>query len=368
MIDAIIDFIQHWQAPAYSLALLFAAVIVGLLVHYIVFKIIHHFAERTSIVLDKSLIKHCRAPLRVLMPLIAIRATVPFHTMNLTERTVTYLGLIITTIVILSIAWLLIRLTYVLQDFILAKYKVDVIDNLTARKIVTQIDIIRKIFTFIIIVVSISIALMNIENFRRIGTSLLASAGLAGLIIGLAAQRTIANILAGVQIALTQPIRIDDVVIVENEWGRIEEITLTYVVVAIWDMRRLVLPISYFIEQPFQNWTRVSANILAIVFLHIDFTVPIEAIRQQLGKIVEASKYFDGKVWRLHTTGAQERTVEIRALMSARNSGDAWELQCEVREKLIEYLQKHHPDGLPRLRTELVDGELKRPDIRPLPA
>ncbi len=194
---------------------------------------------------------------------------------------------------------------------------------------------------------------MNFENFRHIGTSLLASAGVAGLIIGFAAQRTIANVLAGFQIALSQPIRIDDVVIVENEWGRIEEITLTYVVVAIWDMRRLVLPISYFIEQPFQNWTRTSADILGTVFLYVDYTIPINEIRKELGRILQQSEYWDGKVWRLHTTEAKEQTVEIRALMSAPDSGAAWELRCEVREKLIEFVQKNYPDGLPKFRTEI---------------
>jgi small-conductance mechanosensitive channel len=347
--------LQSMHPVAASGLILLGAILVGLLVHYIFFQIIRQFAKRTATVLDDSIYRHCRAPLRIIMPLIALRISVPLHSLNIHEGALHYIGVTLSTIVILSVAWLLIRLTNVLEDFVLARYKIDVSDNLSARKIYTQMDIVRKILIFVIIVISLAIILMNFENFRQIGTSLLASAGLAGLIIGFAAQKTIANVLAGFQIAVTQPIRIDDVVIVENEWGRIEEISLTYVVVAIWDMRRLVLPISYFIEQPFQNWTRVSADILGTVFLYVDYTVPIDSIRRELGKIVEQSEYYDGKVWRLHTTEAKEHTVELRALMSARSSGDAWELRCEVREKLIGFIQKNYPESLPRFRAEIRD-------------
>lgn len=345
--------LQFWGPAMVSGLLFVAAILIGLMVHFISFQALRRIAKRTATVLDGSLYTHCRAPLRILMPLIALRISVPMHTALISEDALYYLGKTLSTLLIISAAWLLIRLTNVFEDFILDRYKVDVSDNLSARKVLTQMDIVRKILIFVIILVTLAMVLMSFDSFRQIGTSLLASAGVAGLVIGFAAQRTIANMLAGFQIAMTQPIRIDDVLIVENEWGRVEEITLTYVVVAIWDLRRLILPISYFIEKPFQNWTRVSADILGTVFLYVDYSVPIDRVRQQLGKIVEASEYYDGKVWRLHTTEAKEHTVELRALMSARNSSDAWELRCEVREKLIEFMQAHYPECLPRFRTEI---------------
>jgi small-conductance mechanosensitive channel len=190
---------------------------------------------------------------------------------------------------------------------------------------------------------------------RQFGTAIIASAGVAGIIVGFAAQKSIATLLAGFQIALTQPIRIDDVVIVENEWGRIEEITLTYVVVSIWDLRRLVLPITYFIEKPFQNWTRTSADILGTVFIHVDYSAPLDELRAELTRILEASPLWDRKVAVLQVTDAKERTLEVRALASARDASAAWDLRCEVREKLIAYLQKNHPGSLPRLRARMED-------------
>jgi small-conductance mechanosensitive channel len=347
------EIIRNWEEIAWSAAYIGIAILIGLTIHYILFQIIRQIAKRTALVLDKSIYKHCRQPLRLIFPLIAIRISVPLLPYDFSADVSRGIELAVSVILIVACAWLVIRVLNVVEDFILDRYNIDVEDNLSARKVYTQMDIIRKIVVFVIAVVTLAAVLMNFENFRQIGTSILASAGLAGLIIGFAAQRTIANILAGIQIALTQPIRIDDVVIVENEWGRIEEITLTYVVVCIWDLRRLVLPISYFIEQPFQNWTRVSADILGTVFLYVDYTVPIDEIRKELGSILKESEYWDGNVWRLHTTEAKERTVELRALMSAGDSGSAWELRCEVREKLIEFVRNRYPDALPKFRAEL---------------
>jgi small-conductance mechanosensitive channel len=347
------ELFQDLEAYLWSLGFITVAVAVGLIAHFIIFQIIRKVARRRDTVLEKSILKHLRAPLRLLMPMIVLRLSVPAHSLNVSPESVNFFAIAVSTFLILSVAWLLIRLTSVIEDIILERYKMDVEDNLEARKIFTQMDIIRKILIFIISIFALAAILMNFENFRHIGTSLLASAGVAGLIIGFAAQRTIANVLAGFQIALTQPIRIDDVVIVENEWGRIEEITLTYVVVAIWDKRRLVLPISYFIEQPFQNWTRTTAEILGSVFLYVDYTVPIDKVRDELSAILNQSKHWDGQVCVLQTTDARENTVEIRALMSAVDSGSAWDLRCEVREKLIGFIQKNYPGALPKIRTEL---------------
>jgi small-conductance mechanosensitive channel len=234
--------------------------------------------------------------------------------------------------------------------FILSRYRMDVQDNLQARAVHTQVMVLKKVALTIITIFAGASMLMVFDAARQFGASILASAGVAGIIVGLAAQRSIATLLAGFQIALTQPIRVDDVVIVENEWGRIEEITLTYVVVRIWDLRRLVLPITYFIEHPFQNWTRVSADLLGTVFLRVDYTVPLEALRTELTRILTASRLWDGKVNGLQVTDADARTMEVRALVSAADASLAWDLRCEVREKLIVFLQERYPDALPKVR------------------
>ncbi|RQW01754.1 mechanosensitive ion channel family protein, partial [candidate division KSB1 bacterium] len=203
-----------------------------------------------------------------------------------------------------------------------------------------------------IIIFAIAMILMTFDKVRQIGVSMLASAGIAGIILGFAAQRSLATLIAGIQIAITQPIRIDDVVIVENEWGRIEEITLTYVVVNIWDQRRLIVPITYFIETPFQNWTRTTAELLGTVFIYADYRLPINALRDELERIVADSPLWDKRLAKVQVTNATDKTMGIRALVSAENSSNAWELRCLVREKLIAFLQRNFPDSLPRVRLE----------------
>ena len=193
------------------------------------------------------------------------------------------------------------------------------------------------------------------------GVSLFASAGVAGIILGFAAQKLIGNVLAGFQIAISQPIRIDDLVIVEKEWGWIEEINLTYVVVRIWDKRRLILPTTYFIDKPFQNWTRVSADILGTVFIYTDYTVPVDKLREELSRILKTDKNWDGKVNVLQVTDSTEQTMEIRALMSALDSPSAWDLRVNVREKLISYLQKNYPESLPKSRIEMTKDSTPSP-------
>ena len=205
----------------------------------------------------------------------------------------------------------------------------------------------------IVVLVAVASMLMVFDKVRQLGVSLLASAGVVGIILGFAAQKSIATLFAGIQIAITQPIRLDDVVIVEGEWGWIEEITLTYVVVKIWDLRRLIVPVTYFLDSPFQNWTRTSADILGTVFIYADYTVPIDKLRDELKRILDASPLWDKKAWCMQVTNAKEQTLELRALMSARNSPKAWDLRCEVREKLVEFVKANYPDKLPRVRVEM---------------
>ncbi len=351
------DFAQIWnQVPdpeviLMPVAAILAAIVLGLLTYFVLFRILNRFASRTRTLADDAFVKHCSRSAKLFLPLLFVWLSLPFFKSD--SSAFAFVSHLLEILVVVTLTMMLIDLTGVLQDIVLSHVRMDVEDNLRARKIWTQIDLLRKISVVVIVILGAAAILMSYDRLRQLGTGLLASAGVAGLIIGFAAQKTIANMLAGLQIAITQPIRIDDVVVVEGEWGRIEEITLTYVVVCIWDLRRLVLPISYFIEKPFQNWTRVSADILGTVFLYVDYSMPIEELRQELGRIVEGSDHWNHEVWRLHVTSATEKTVELRALMSAADSPTAWELRCEVREKLITFVQERFPDCLPRFRAEL---------------
>jgi small-conductance mechanosensitive channel len=262
-------------------------------------------------------------------------------------------SLITDILIIFALAWVMISLVSFGKFILLSKNDLTAEDNLKARKILTQFNLIQKLINITIIIVAISMVLMNFENIKNFGISLLASAGIAGIIIGFAAQKLLATVIAGLQIAFTQPIRLDDVVIVENEWGWIEEITLTFVVVRIWDKRRLVVPTTFFIDKPFQNWTRTSADILGTVYIYTDYTLPIDRIREKLNEIVSQDKYWDGQTCVLQVTNATEKTMELRALVSAKNSPAAWELRVNTREKLIRFLQETYPDSLPKTRIEL---------------
>lgn len=266
------------------------------------------------------------------------------------ENTLYWFGKTGHILLVLSIAWGLIVLIRIGKWRLLRIYDISLEDNLKERKVYTQFNILEKVIVFLVILIALGVALMLFEQVRNVGVSLFASAGIAGLILGFAAQKALGTILAGLQIAVTQPIRLEDVVIVENEWGWIEEINLTYVVIRIWDKRRLVVPTTYFLEKPFQNWTRTSAEILGTVFIYTDYTMPFEPLRKELTRILKSSKNWKGNVNVLQITDAKEHTVEIRALMDADTSPKAWDLRVFVREKLIEFIQKEYPQCLPKTR------------------
>ncbi|HMB64142.1 MAG TPA: mechanosensitive ion channel domain-containing protein [Eudoraea sp.] len=254
---------------------------------------------------------------------------------------------------IFSFTWLFIKILKISKRLVISQYDVGAPNNLKARKIYTQFTILERIIIFVVVVLALGIALMSFEGIREIGVSIFASAGVAGIIIGFSAQKMIGTIIAGIQIAITQPIRIDDVVIVEGEWGRVEEITLTYVVIAIWDKRRLVVPSTYFIETPFQNWTKTSADILGTVFLYTDYQVPFEALRKELKRIVSETALWDQEVANIQVTNSTAQYVEVRALVSAKNASEAWDLRVHVREKLITFLQQNYPESIARTRVQL---------------
>lgn len=262
-----------------------------------------------------------------------------------------------TLVLIFSVAWFLIILTRAVKHGLIRKYDITASDNLSARRVYTQFSILERVVVFLIIVFAVGTALMSFEGIRSIGYSFFASAGIAGIILGFAAQKALGTLFAGIQIAITQPIRLDDVVIVEGEWGRIEEIKLTYVVVAIWDKRRLVVPTTYFIENSFQNWTRRTSEILGTVFIYTDFYVPVDKVREELTRLLEATPLWDGKVNVVQVTDAKENTMELRALMSSHDSSASWDLRVLIREKLIEFIRKEYPESLPRTRISIQKSD-----------
>lgn len=254
---------------------------------------------------------------------------------------------------ILTLTWLLMAALRGVADGVIALHPMTVADNLAARRIHTQTRVLSRIASGTVLVAGIAFVLMTFPRARQVGTSLLASAGVAGLVVGLAARSVFSNLLAGLQIALAQPIRIDDAVIIEGQFGHIEEITSTYVVVKIWDERRLVVPLNWFTEHPFENWTRSGAELLGSVMLWVDFSLPVEALRAEAKRLCEASPLWDKRVFSVAVTDSNERAMQVRILVSANNSGSNFDLRCLLREGLIRFLHEQHPDTLPRLRTRL---------------
>jgi small-conductance mechanosensitive channel len=260
---------------------------------------------------------------------------------------------ILTVALTASVGWLAVRLTGVLRDVVEAKYDLKAATDVRARQTVTRVAILRQSLVALIAVVTLCLILMSIPSIRQIGVTLFASAGIAGLVAGLAARPAISNLIAGIQLAVTEPIRLEDSVTVEGEFGNVEEIRATYVIVRLWDLRRMIVPLSYFIEKPFQNWTRATTDLLATVMLYVDYTVPVAKVREELQRIVKTTDLWDGKVCKLQVTNCTESTVELRALLSALDAGRAWDLRCFVREQLIAYLRREHAEALPRARAEV---------------
>ena len=331
---------------------LILGILVLVLTFSIAFYIFRRLGKNPRNILPVNFAQKVRIPLLIFLASLIAKIAV-ISDIFMFEATKTIVGHISTIGIIFSVAWSLILLFKVFKKRMLKKYDVDSADNLKARKVYTQFTILENIIIFIIVILGIGIALMSFDSIRSVGVSVLTSAGIAGIIIGLAAQKAIGTLLAGIQIAVTQPIRLDDVVIVEGEWGWIEEINLTYVVVRVWDKRRLVVPTTYFIENTFQNWTRTSADILGTVYIYADYALPFDAIREEQTRLLNATDLWDGKVNVMQVTNATEKSVEIRVLVSAKNSPTAWDLRVYLREKLLEFIQKNYPESLPKSRISI---------------
>ncbi|MBC7137338.1 MAG: mechanosensitive ion channel family protein [Defluviimonas sp.] len=302
----------------------------------------------------RSLVGRGAPPLRLALVIAAVSFATAFAPLTASEAGVLRRLLVIALIV--CIAWMSQTALYIWTTIHLRRFKLDAEDNLLARKHVTQSRILMRVADVLIVLIAISASLMTFDAVRQYGVSLLASAGAAGLVVGLALQPVLKNLFAGIQLAVTQPIRIDDALIVEGEWGNVEEITSTYVVIKIWDWRRLIVPLSYFIEKPFQNWTRDSAELIGTVMLYLDHSAPVDRIREKGQEIAAASKLWDGNVYNLAVTDFRERVMEVRVLVSARNAPRVFDLRCEMREKLIAWIQAELPGALPRTREEVTAG------------
>jgi len=346
-------------------AILYAGWIIALL--WLIFRAIravekrmNQWAERANSLLGKVIVPILGHSLRLAVPLLGIILLLPLLKLPENWMWMSEKGFGILLILALSI--LIVRGVNAIQQALLSRHRMDVPDNLPARRIYTQVSVIRKIIVTTVVIIATGSVLMLFDPVRQFGTSILASAGIAGVVLGFAAQKTLGNVLAGIQIALTQPLLIDDIVVVEGEFGQIEEITLTYVTVRTWDLRRLVLPITYFIEKPFQNWSRVSTELLGTVILYLDYQVPLGELRKELKRLVENNPKWDRRVCGLQVTNTTQSTIEVRALVSGTDPGKTFDLRCEVREGLIEFLRRDYPESLPRVRNVDVDepSEIER--------
>ena len=349
-----------------EVGILLTAAALALAGQFVARRVLAQVAKRTRFGLDDILVRRLDWPTRLLVPAIVALSTSAAMTLGGASGAVRH-GLSLA--IMAGFAWALIAVVNALEEFILSRYDMSVSDNLRARSKHTQLRVVVRTVEIFIVVIVIAVMLMTFPRVRELGTSILASAGLAGLGVGLSARPLLENVIAGLQIAMTEPIRLDDVVIVAGEWGRVEEINATYVVVRIWDERRLVVPLSHFLTNPFQNWTRTSAQLLGTAFLHLDYRAPIDAIRDELRRLCDASEKWDKRVCVVQVTDTKQREIEVRLLVSARNSGDLWDLRCEVREGVLAFLRRDHPEALPATRVEWQDGESRRePGPGPAPA
>jgi small-conductance mechanosensitive channel len=341
------DWMPDW---AISLVTFAIAIAICLIAESTAFRFVSRWASHAELVW-RSLIPRTRGPLALAAILagLAVGASIA----PLPEAQAAGFREITLLIFIVLAAWVAQIALHIWTTIYLSRFKIDAADNLLARKHVTQTRILQRIVKTLIVIIAISAGLMSFESVRQYGVSLLASAGAAGLVVGFALQPLLKNIFAGIQLAITQPIRIDDALLIEGEWGNVEEITSTFVVVRIWDWRRLVVPLNYFLENPFQNWTKEGAQLIGSVTLYLDYVVPMDRLRARAEQIVKASPLWDKRVFAVQVTDAKEATVEVRILVSAPDSGKAFDLRCEVREKLIDFLRREHPASLPRMRTEL---------------
>ena len=352
------DFLDWLPDPVVALLILAIAVLVALALHRWARKLVRStLAGRYPYVF--STFTQTRGLSRLALLILAMIIAIPVAPLR--PDAAELLARLLAVAVIGLIGWAAIIALHIAADLYLRRFRLDVDDNLLARKHNTQVRVLQRTIDVLLAIITLSAALMTFPAVRQYGISLFASAGVAGIVAGLAARPVLSNLFAGVQLAMTQPIRLYDAVTVENEHGTIEEITSTYVVVKLWDWRRMIVPLTYFIEKPFQNWTREGSALIGTVMLYVDYRAPVDLIRAKFNDILKQSNKWDGNVAALQVTDSKEATLELRCLMSARSAGTTFDLRCEVREKLIDFLQKEHPEALPRSRQISFDGDESSP-------
>jgi small-conductance mechanosensitive channel len=357
--NAAISFISYaWQdirTTVLTAAVLGGAILAGLFAQFLLFSLAKRFVRGTPGGLPRLLLENTKTPSRYIFPLLALVIAVPLT--PLPERFTVFFERPLNICLIAAVGWAFIIAIQVIAGLLTFRYSIDVEDNLHARRIRTQTLVIQRVAVVLVIAITLAVMLMTFPGARQIGTSIFASAGIAGLVVGMAARSTFASIIAGLQVALTQPIRIDDAVIVEGEWGWIEEIETTYVVIRLWDLRRLIVPLTYFIERPFQNWTRSTAEIIGTVFFYVDYSLPVEPVREEFHRILKETKLWNGRTAAFQVTDFTEHAMQLRAIMSANNSSAAFDLRCYVRERLIAFLQQNYPSCLPTTRAQVSATE-----------
>jgi small-conductance mechanosensitive channel len=344
--ERLFGWVPAWMA---GLGLIMLAIVVALAVHKTAMLLARRAVGQRSF--GVTFLNRTTGPARLALCLLAVALVLPLAPFDEGARQRLAQFFVVATIAL--VGWLSMRAVDLAATRYLERHEIDIDENYRARKYVTQVRVFKRVLDILITIIAVSTALMTFESVRQYGVSLFASAGAAGLIVGLAARPLLSNLIAGVQIAITQPIRIEDAVIIENEWGWIEDIASTYVVVRLWDWRRLVVPLSYFIEKPFQNWTRDAASLIGTIKLHVDYGADVPRIRKHLEQAVKETELWDGAVVNLQVVDSHPQTIELRALVSARNAPQSWDLRCEIREKLLAFLQEQMPEALPHQRAYL---------------
>jgi small-conductance mechanosensitive channel len=349
------------QSFLVTVATALGAAVIALIAAEVTHRVVRHLGRRSTLLTE--LAEHTHAPFRGALVLLAVQFAVRFtteHEAGTPWRRALLHFLVL--VVIGAFAWLVASVALAVEDVTTARFRTDEPDNRQARRIKTQVVMLRRITVAVVVLLAIAVMLTTFDSVRAVGASLLASAGLAGVIAGLAAQSLLGNVFAGLQLAFSDALRLDDVVVVEGEWGRIEEITLSYVVVRIWDDRRLILPTSYFTTKPFQNWTRNRSEVTGTAVFDVDWSVPVQAMREELQRVVAASDLWDGRVCGLQVIDATGGTVRVRATVSAADAAKLWDLRCLVREQMVAWIREQEPLALPRMRAEVGDPIVELPE------
>ncbi|GHF31623.1 mechanosensitive ion channel protein [Streptomyces mashuensis] len=347
------------------LAVAGGALLITLVAGWAADRVVREVARRRPQEVLWRLLRRCRVPLRVVLCAALLRAGYPSAELAGDHDEV--VGQVLTLVLIGACAWLAIRLATAIVEAGYARYAAGQRDPARMRRVRTQVTLIRRVVTAVIGVVAVAAMLLTFPGMRTVGTSVLASAGLIGIVAGVAAQSTLGNLFAGLQIAFGDMVRIGDTVVVGGEWGTVEEITLTYIVVATWDERRITMPVSYFTGRPFENWSRGNPRMTGTVFLHLDHTAPMDLMREHLREVLMKAPEWDGRAWSLVITDTTPTTIQVRALVTAKDADDIWTLRCVVREELLAWLRREHPYALPRVNTAPAPGLDDAPDRRQAP-